>query len=338
MIKVGVVGVSGYSGGVLLSILLRHPRVRVVHVSAFTTTGPVDEIWPVLRGRTRLVCRPYRWKDAARCDLVFLALPHTVSMTVAPRLLASGVRVVDLSGDYRLENRAAYRRWYGVTHKDPRRLGRTIYGLPEWHRGRILKADLVANPGCYATAAILALAPLAALRAEGLRDVIIDAKSGVTGAGKKPLPGLMAAEVNENLRAYKVLRHQHTPEIEDQISRLAGGRRKIVFVPHLVPLNCGILETIYISLAASEDMRGILPLYRKCYKTEPFVRVLPDGEIPSLRSVQGTNYCDIGLVADRPARRLIVVSALDNLYKGAAGQAVQNMNIMCGFPEDEGLR
>ncbi len=338
MIRVGIVGISGFSGKVLLDILLNHKEVRVTYVAANSTTGRVDMIWPEFKNRTDLLCGKYDSQAAIdACDLVFLALPHTESMNVVEKLLAAGKRVIDLSGDYRLKKLPLYKKWYHVDHKDPKNLAKAVYGLCEIYRREVAKAKFVSNPGCYPTAALLALAPLVSIYPKKIVSVAIDAKSGVSGAGRKVAEGLMYCFVDENFKAYRVLNHQHTPEIEQYLSRMAGRSVAAAFVPHLLPVQSGILETIYVHLNGAFDETKIHEMYRKFYKTEAFVRVLDLGQQPELRHVVKTNFCDIGLVLGEDKKTLVITSVIDNLVKGAAGQAVQNMNIMCGFKETEGL-
>lgn len=338
MIKTGIIGVSGYSGATALEILLKHRRVRVHYVSAISTQGKIEDILPRLKGRTTLTCEVLNLKKAIEtCEVLFLAVPHTASMDITPQLLKAGRRVIDLSGDYRLQSTTVYKQWYGKPHADKKNLAKAVYGLPELYREKIKKAQLVSNPGCYPTAAILGLAPLMATRSKHIQSIIIDAKSGVSGAGKKLSSPLMFGELDENFKAYKVLNHQHTPEIEQYLSRVAGGEVKVTFVPHLLPVKHGILETIYVTLKKETDLNELQNIYQKFYKTEPFVRVLDKGIQPELKDVVGTNYCDIALTLSADKKMLVVTAAIDNLYKGAAGQAVQNMNIMYGFDETEGL-
>lgn len=338
MIKAGVIGVSGYSGELALNLLSNHPEVRVTYVSANTTTGKIENLFPYLDGKLNLSCDQFSLTEALeRCDVFFLAVPHTNSMEITPHLLKAHKRVIDLSGDYRFPHHKTYAQWYNVEHKDKDNLKKAVYGLPELYRQKIKKAQLVANPGCYPTAAILALAPIAATRIKDVASIIIDAKSGVTGAGRKTTVGLMFSEVNENLKAYKVLNHQHTPEIELYLSQLAGFAVKVTFVPHLIPMNRGILETIYIQFDHSRPLDRIWDLYKNFYKNEKFIRILAEGHHPETKHVWGTNNCEIGLSRDGRKNILIVVSAIDNLMKGASGQAVQNMNILYGLPETLGL-
>lgn len=338
MIKIGIVGISGYSGGTTLERLLNHPQVRVTYVSANNTTGAIDDIWPRLAGKTKLVCKPFDLDKAVNlCDLVFLAVPHTVSMAITPKLLKAGCAVIDLSGDYRLKNPSLYKKWYGKAHRDSANLSKAVYGLPELYREDIKQADLIANPGCYPTAALLALAPFMSTYGQFAQSVMIDAKSGTSGAGRKANVALSFSEVDENFRAYKVLNHQHAPEIDQYLSRLSAKKVSVDFVPHLLPVHRGILETIYIPLNEKLSLSTLRTVYTRFYKTEPFIRILPSGAQPELNNVTGTNMCDIGLAMNSSNRLLVVTCVIDNLVKGAAGQAIQNMNIMNGFKETEGL-
>lgn len=338
MIKVGIVGISGLSGKVLLNILLRHSKVRVSYVAAKNTTGRVDAIWPEFKNRTGLVCEKYDSVVAAeKADLFFLALPHTESMDIAGRLLSRGKKVIDLSADYRIKKSSVYKKWYHVAHKDPKNLAKAVYGLPEIYRTKIKKAVLIANPGCYPTAALLGLAPLVSLFSGKIENIIIDAKSGVSGAGRKVAEGFMYCFVNENFKAYRVLDHQHAPEIAEYLGSLAGKRMPISFVPHLLPIDSGILETIYVRLNTRMSNAKIHEVYRKFYKTEPFVRVLESGQQPEIRNVVRTNFCDLSPVVSEDGKLVVITAAIDNLVKGASGQAVHNMNIMCDFEETEGL-
>ena len=338
MLRCGVIGLSGYTGKEAFSLLLNHPQVRVSYVAAQNTTGPVAEIWPEFLNRTTLVCQKFNIKDAVKnCDIAFLALPHTESMKVAGALLKAGLKVIDLSADYRLKNTKTYESWYGHKHVDAKNISKAIYGLPELYRQKIKKANLVANPGCYPTAAVLGLAPLITARSKSIASIIVDAKSGVSGAGRKASVSLLMSELSENFKAYKVLSHQHTPEIEQTISQLANQKLSVSFVAHLLPIDRGILDTIYVQLKEPITLNQLHTLYSKFYKTEPFVRVLPMGAQPEIKSVAHTNFCDLGLAVSQDKKMVVITSVIDNLVKGAAGQGVQNMNIMCGFNETEGL-
>lgn len=339
MVNIGIVGATGYAGEELINILLRHPQVRITNLSAkIDKPQDISDIFPRLKGKVSLVCaEPDLKQITAACDLVFLALPHTVSMDIAPYLLSAGKKVIDLSADYRLADTRVYAEFYKVKHKDKQNICNAVYGLPELYRAKIKGSRLIANPGCYPTAAILALAPFAALNLVEAGSIIIDAKSGVTGAGKKLAENFLFSEINEDFKAYKVNMHQHAPEIDQELSKLSGRKTKVIFVPHLLPLDRGILETIYVKINRKSKSRkqDLIGLYKKFYKKEPFVRIKNEGDFPRIKDVAGTNFCDIGIKESGDSA--IIISAIDNLLKGASGQAVQNMNIMYKFPEYESL-
>ncbi len=339
MLNVGIVGVSGYTGEELIRILSAHPQVKISGLFSSSSHGkPIAEIFPQFASSLDLVClKPEINNIVDKCDAVFLALPHTTSMDLVPQLLKAGKRVIDLSADYRLKDFKVYEKFYQHKHKDRLNLKTSVYGLPELCRQEIKQAKVVANPGCYPTAAILALAPLVALGQADLSSIIIDAKSGVSGAGRKVTEDFFSSEAKEDFKAYKVGAHQHTPEINQILSVLAGKKVKVTFVPHLLPVKRGILETIYVRKDPSSKPKvlSLLNLYKKFYKKEPFVRIKAEGEFPRLIDVVGTNFCDIGIKDN--SESVIIISAIDNLVKGASGQAVQNMNIMYKFPETMGL-
>ncbi len=338
LIKVGIVGISGYSGEYLLKLLLKHPNVRITYASANNTEGKVEDIFPALKGQTSLNCVKYNSKDAIESsDLLFLAVPHTAAMDIAPDLLKAKKKVIDLSADYRHDDAETFKKWYEKDHKDKANLKKAVYGLPELYRKEIKNAQLIANPGCYPTGAILSLAPMVASKTHSISSIIIDAKSGVTGAGRKVAASFLFGEVNENFKAYKVLNHQHTPEIDAQLSKVAKSNVSVTFIPHLLPINQGILETIYVQIKEKIKLDEIYSIYNKFYKTEPFVRILKPGAQPEIKHVANTNFCDIALNLDEEKNLLVIITAFDNLVKGAAGQAVQNMNIMYGFEETAGL-
>jgi N-acetyl-gamma-glutamyl-phosphate reductase len=272
-----------------------------------------------------------------KVDFVFLALPHTLSMQVTPKFLDKGIRVIDLSGDYRLPQPQTYEKWYGKPHQDIQNLKKAVYGLPEFFRSEIKKAQLVSNPGCYPTATCLGLAPALDDEWIQLENIMIDAKSGVSGAGRSPSLATHFPEVYENMKAYKIAVHQHTPEIERILSHWAGQEVKVVFVPHLIPVERGILCTIYGNLKRKAKTSEVLESFRAFYKNETFIRILPEGQFPQTRSVVDSNYCDIGLQVDDRTGKMVIVSVIDNMVKGASGQAVQNMNLMSGFSESLGL-
>ena len=336
MLKVGVVGATGYTGEEIVKILARHRHVRVTVLQAIVEKEtPISEIFPYLLGKIDIICGKPNWKKAAKkTDLIFLALPHTVSMTAVPAFLKAGKKVVDLSADYRLESKK-YETWYGTRHRDRTNIRKAVYGLPELFGNEIRKAQLLANPGCYPTACLLAMAPLLKKNLIDQHGIIIDAKSGATGAGRKAHLALSFSEVNENAKAYKINEHQHKPEIDAIATRIAGKKTETVFVPHLIPLNRGIISTIYMKLKKKSDTDRVIKLYRDFYRGEQFVNIMKAGTLPVLRDVQYTNSCNIGIKVT--GDNVIAVSCIDNLLKGAAGQAVQNMNIMCGFDEGEGL-
>jgi len=336
MLKVGVVGATGYAGEEIIKILIRHKEVKITELSAvIDKEEPIASIFPALKGKIDLICKkPNPAEMAKNIELVFLALPHKVSMEVAPAFLAAKKCVIDLSADYRL-NADTYKTWYGAEHKDKGNIPAAVYGLPELFYDRIKKAKLIANPGCYPTSVILGIAP--ALK-EGLIDtgyIIADSKSGVTGAGRKPDLALSFSEVNENLKCYKANEHQHKPEITKILSEVAGKDIDVVFTPHLIPMNRGILSTIYLRLNKKTDTKAVIDMYKNFYKGKPFIRISDEGKLPQVKDVTFTNFCNIGMKVT--GSTLIVVSCIDNLTKGAAGQAVQNMNIIAGFAETEGL-
>ena len=339
MLNCAVIGATGYTGSELVRILLRHPRVRLTALTTRQEAAiPLARAVPGVSKNNPLQIRKFSFAEVRRkADAVFLALPHTEAMETAAQFLRAGKIVIDLSADFRLKSAPLYERWYGVKHKQKKLLAKAVYGLPELYREEIRKADLVANPGCYPTGACLGMAPL--LR-EGLVEpdfLLIDAKSGVTGAGKKLNPATQFSEVDENFYAYKVNRHQHTPEIEQVLGEASGLEVRVTFVPHLLPLNRGILSTIYLKKRPGVKVMDLRKSFERAYAKEPFVRLCPEGEFPSLRDVQGTNFCRIGLTSAPDRDEAIVITAIDNLVKGASGQAVQNLNIRAGFPEEDGL-
>ena len=338
MVKVAVVGASGYTGVELLRLLAAHPQVEISCVTSRQTVGEdISNLFPSLRGQVNLRCDPGDPElVAAKADFVFTALPHQTAMEVVPSLLAAGKKVVDLSADYRLRDVAVYRQWY-QEHTSPELLAEAVYGLPELNREQIRSARLVANPGCYPTSVALGLAPLLKQGLIDHRSLIVDSKSGTSGAGRSAKVGSLFCEVNEGFAAYGVGRHRHTPEIEQTLSQLAGEAVQVNFTPHLLPVNRGILSTCYATLHGNHDSAALLALYREHFRGEGFVRICPEGSLPNIAFVRGSNFCDIGLVSDQRTGRVIVVSTIDNLVKGAAGQAVQNMNLMLGFAEDAGL-
>jgi len=339
MLNVAIVGASGYTGLELIRILHCHPEVAVTCLTSEQSAGKrISEVFPTLRTRCDVVLEnlePVR--VAEKADIIFTALPHKAAMEVVPTFLKLGKKVIDLSADYRLSDPAVYGQWY-EPHLNPANLKKAVYGLPEIRRAKIKGAKLVANPGCYPTSIILALAPLLKKGLIDLSSIIADSASGVTGAGRAAKVDSLYCEVNEGYKAYGVGGvHRHTPEIEQELSLLAGTSLKVTFSPHLVPMDRGILSTIYATPKKQITTEAIGTLYREFYDGEPFVRVLGKGNLPSTAFVRGSNFCDIAPLVDERTGRIILVSAIDNLVKGASGQAVQNMNLVCGFPETMGL-
>lgn len=339
MLNVAIVGASGYTGLELIRILHCHPEVAVTCLTSEQSAGKrISDVFPTLRGRCDIVLEnlePVR--IAEKADIIFTALPHKAAMEVVPTFLKLGKKVIDLSADYRLSDPAVYGEWY-EPHLNPANLKKAVYGLPEIRRAKIKGAKLVANPGCYPTSIILALAPLLKKGLLDLASIIADSASGVTGAGRSAKVDSLYCEVNEGYKAYGVGGvHRHTPEIEQELSLIAGVPLKITFTPHLVPMDRGILSTVYATPKKGITGDEIATLYKKFYDGEPFVRVLANGHLPSTAFVRGSNFCDIAPLVDARTGRIIVVSAIDNLVKGASGQAVQNMNLVCGYPETMGL-
>lgn len=339
MVKTAIFGASGYTGQELTRILSGHPEAELVAVTSRRfDSQPVAAVFPSLYGLTALKYQNATPADiAGKCDVVFLALPHGVSMEIAPAFIAAGKKVIDLSADYRLRDLATYEKWY-AGHSSADYLKDAVYGLPELYREKIKDSWLVANPGCYPTSIILGLAPALKNRLLDVKTIIADSASGVSGAGRDPQIGSLFCEVDGGFKAYKVGQHRHTPEIEQELNELAGEKFAVTFTPHLLPVKRGILSTIYASLKTDISLPELHSLYMSFYAEEKFVRVCPPGVFPNIASVCGSNFCDIGLTVDARTKRAIIISAIDNLVKGAAGQAVQNMNILCGNKEDAGLQ
>lgn len=340
-LKVSVVGASGYSGAELVRLLAGHPKVKLACLTGDSSAGEkFSDLYPALRGFVDEVVEPLDLQALAKkSSFVFLALPHGQAMKLAPALLDKGLKVVDLSGDFRLKDPLAYEKWYKAPQTAAKLLSKAVYGLPELNREAIVKADLVANPGCYATSILLALMPLVAKKAADPDSLIVDCKSGVSGGGRKFIREYQFVEVNDNLSVYKAAgTHQHLPEIEQVLSKLAGKELRLTMTPHLLPVSRGILTTAYTDLVEDGmSTRHLQTLYKDYYQGHPFVRVYEGDPLPELKAVRGSNFCDLGLRVDERTGKAVVVCTLDNLGKGAAGQAVQNMNLMNGFPEDTGL-
>lgn len=335
MIRVAILGATGYTALEAIKILLRHPQAKIVLVTSRQEGRPaIASIHPSLTGRLDLhVEDPPPAEIAQRADCVLSCLPHAASAEIAMKLLAAGTRVIDFSADYRLDDAASYQQWYEHTHPDPARLGKTVYGLPELFGEQIPKAQLVANPGCYPTSAILPLAPLLKANVIEPTDIVVDSKSGVSGAGRTPKLNTLYPECNESISAYSVGKHRHMPEIEQILGRATGKTIEVIFTPHLVPMDRGILTVCYARPVRSISAEDVIATLREFYAGKPFVRVVD--HLPATKDVSGTNYCH--LTARVVRGRIVLVSVIDNLIKGASGAAVQNMNLMFGQPESLAL-
>jgi len=330
---VGVVGFRGYSGAALLRLLESHPGVEPYLLEHRSETS--KRVGPLGSAPLKSIPATVAAASTEKLSAIFLATPAEVSMELAPAFLAAGIRVIDLSGAYRLRDLVTFAHWYPERHTSPELLSQAVYGLPEFYRDQIRGAQFVANPGCYPTAANLALKPLVDAEViDRSRGIVCDAKSGVSGAGRKPSLSTSFCEVTENFSAYSILNHRHVPEV---LQNSILGEREFTFVAQLIPVHRGILETIHLRVQRLSQAVEILAIYEDFYCKEPFVRLYAPGQVPDLHAVQYTNFCDIGFVFDAESQRVVIVAAIDNLMKGAAGQAVQNMNLMLGFPETEGL-
>lgn len=340
-IRVGLVGVTGYTGMELARLLVTHPDMELVRATSRVEAGKrLDDLFPGLAGLAvggLTVTQPDMADMAGACDMVFLAVPHGAAMDLAADLHGRGVRVVDLSADLRIKDPAVYAQWYNIPHRHPELLPEAVFGLPELYAEAIAKADLVANPGCYPTSVILGLYPALRRGLVHTKGIVADSKSGATGAGRKASQAMHFCEVSDTFKAYNLGKHRHTPEIEQELSVMAGQNLTISFNTHLLPMNRGILSTIYTELKTDSSPDDIHAAFDEAYADAPWVRVLPKGRLPETRYVRGTMFCDIGLVVDPRTDRLIVVTAIDNLCRGASGQALANANLMCGLPVDTGL-
>ncbi len=336
VIKVGIVGGTGYTGVELLRLLAQHPEVELKAVTSRTEAGmPVSQMYPNLRGRVDLPFSEPTLENLGSCDVVFFATPNGVAMKQVPELLAHGVKIIDLAADFRLKDPAQWQQWYGMPHTSEDLLVEAVYGLPEVNREAIKTARLVANPGCYPTAVQLGFLPLLKAGLIDSQSLIADAKSGVSGAGRKAEVATLLCEAGDSFKAYGVAGHRHLPEIKQGLASISGAPVGLTFVPHLLPMIRGIHATLYARLTA--DVSDIQALYEKTYQNEAFVDVLPAGSHPETRSVRGANMCRMAVHRPQGGDTVVILSVIDNLVKGAAGQAVQNMNIMCGLPETTGL-
>ena len=339
MIRVGILGATGYAGIEVVRLISGHKDCKITVAVSQTFKGQkISDVYQSLRGICDIECEELDVEKVAReCDVVFTALPHGASKEVIPSLYNAGLKVIDLSGDFRYNNVKVYEEWYGQPHSAPELLEKSVYGLCELHRDEIKNTSLIGNPGCYTTCSILGMAPLVKYGLIDNSSIIIDAKSGVSGAGRGLALDYHFCECTENIKAYKLGTHRHTSEIEQELGLLAGEEIRLSFSPHLVPMKRGIFATCYANLKTDKSQAELIQLYKDFYKDEHFVRVYESGQLPESNHVSGSNFVDIGLVVDKRLNRVIVISAIDNLVKGAAGQAVQNMNIMFGLPEDTGL-
>lgn len=337
MLQVGILGITGYAGAELIQILLKHPLAQITEMAArIEKPTPISSIFGQFKKKFDMECQVFEGAGSfgRTCDLIFLALPHKVSMSMVPEFLKAGKRVIDLSADFRLKDDKLYAEWYHEEHIAASLLPEAVYGLPELYQDKIKDAKLIANPGCYPTTVILGCAPLIK-HGLVLEDIIVDSKSGISGAGATPSSITHFVNRYENFTAYNIGIHRHIPEMEQELSLLAGSNIRVVFSPHLIPINRGMLSTIYLSLRKAQTQDELSLLYQEYYQHKPFVRLLD--KIPQTADVRGTNYCDIWVNLDKRTNKVIVVSAIDNLTKGASGQAVQNMNIMYGWDETLGL-
>ena len=338
MIKAAVLGATGYAGIELVRLLTNHPGVSIEILGSQSFDGQsISDVYPNFKGVLDKKCEKVDVDAVAKCDVAFTALPHGASKEVIPSIIEKGVKVIDLSGDFRYDDIEVYEKWYGQKHSSPELLKESVYGMPELYRDKIKSARLIGNPGCYTTCSILGAYPLLKSGIGSSENIIIDAKSGVTGAGRGLTQQVHFCECTENMKAYKVATHRHTSEIEQELSHAAEKPVMVSFTPHLIPVKRGILSTIYINLNKKQTTEELTELYKDFYKDEFFVRVKDAGKLPESKHVAGSNFVDIGVVADERLNRAVVVSSLDNIVKGAAGQAVQNMNIMFGLDEKTAL-
>ena len=336
--KIGIIGATGYTGVELLRLLLHHPEVEVTALTSQKYAGvQIGQVFPSLTKHLQVKCEELSVEEISKkTDFVFTALPHKTAMETVPLFYRMGKRVVDLSADFRLKDPEVYERWY-QKHTAPDLLSESVYGLPELHRDKIRSAKIVGNPGCYPTGALIGLIPLIKKGFVTSEGIVVDSKSGVSGAGRDVVLESLFCEVNEGVKAYKIFAHRHTPEIEQELSLLSQKKIAVAFVPHLIPMDRGILTTLYVQLTKKMKTEELLNAFQECYEGEPFVRIYPKGKLPNTKDVRGSNFCDIGAVVSEADGRAVVVTAIDNLVKGASGEAIQNMNIMLGYPETMGL-
>ncbi len=340
MIKAAIVGATGYTGVELIRILLNHPDVEITSLTRKgESLSDISEAFPHMYNQIALPCNTLKnpKQVAEKADVIFMALPHCSGLKLTDQFLNMGKTVIDLSADFRLKDADIYEKWYGTKHIHPELLKEAVYGLPEIYKSNIKKAKLIANPGCFPTSAILALKPLTSGELVKMNSIIIDSKTGVSGAGRGLSLKSLFSEVNENITAYNINAHRHLPEMIQELMTPEQDTTQITFTPHLVPVTRGILSTIYVSVQDNKAITNIIDIYKDFYKESPFIRILPEGVAPQTKHVYGSNYCDIGIFPNKEAHQIIIISAIDNLVKGASGQAVQNMNIVCELEETAGL-
>jgi len=337
-LKVGIVGGTGYTGSELLRLLARHPNVTVVAITSRGEAGvSVSQLFPSLRGVLDLVFTTPDETDLMQCDVVFFATPHGVAAAQAGQLVEADVKVIDLAADFRMQDLVVWEKWYAHQHPSPELVPTSVYGLPEVNREAIREAMIVGNPGCYPTATQLALMPLLTRGWIDVSDIVVDAKSGISGAGRGAKVDMLFAETSDSFKAYGLNGHRHLPEIEERLSVMAGQPVNITFVPHLLPMIRGIEVTVYANLTQDIPLDQLQAAFEQQYAHEPFVDVMPTGSTPETRTVKGTNGCRLAVYRPQGRNKVVVTSVIDNLTKGAAGQAVQNMNLLFGFPETLGL-
>lgn len=335
--KVGIIGATGYAGAEILRLILMHPEAEIAAISSVSFEGmAISEVYPMYKTYCDMVCENQD-EVLEKSDVIFAALPHGLSQDIAEKCEKADKLFIDIGADFRLYDEADYKEWYGGEYANKSLHEKAVYGLPEFYREKIKGKKLIANPGCYTTAVPLALYPAIKEGLIELSGIVADCKSGVTGAGRQPSQTNHFPELNENFYAYKVANHRHTPEIEQTLSELSGEKLKITFVPHLLPINRGILATCYAKLKVGVTKEQIDKAYKNTYEGELFVRLMDEGKTPTVKAVRYTNFCDVATVVDERTGTLVAISALDNMVKGAAGQAVQNMNLCLGFDEAAGL-
>jgi N-acetyl-gamma-glutamyl-phosphate reductase len=336
--RVGIIGATGYTGMELLRLLLRHPQIEVTTLTSQKYVGvPIDQVFTSLMKNLQIECEELNVDQISKkTDFIFTAVPHKTAMEIVPLFYRQGKRIVDLSADFRFKDVSVYEKWY-QKHTSADLLQESVYGLPELYREKIQKAKIVGNPGCYPTGALIGLIPFMRNGMISIGDIIIDSKSGVSGAGRDVVLESLFCEVNEGVKAYKIFEHRHLPEIEQELSEMAQKKVAVTFVPHLIPMDRGILTTLYVNLTKKLRTEEVLKAFQEYYQKDPFIRIYPKGRLPHTKGVRGSNYCDIGIKVNETEDRTVIVTAIDNLVKGASGEAVQNMNIMLGYPETMGL-